>query len=100
MMSLDQRDQPAFCQFLMDGMQFKAPTLEVPDQGQRQGHAVAVELLLNRLPCCHQNNGLGGISSRSLENSIEILSGENLTSGVVGIVLSSNFKSNSSKDIL
>lgn len=48
-------------------------TLKVTDQGQSQGHAIAVELLLDSLPRSNQDNGLGSIASGSLEDGIEIL---------------------------
>ena len=111
MMSLDHRDQPtrpmSLCvlcscfagvpQCLVERGEL---TLEVANQGQGQGHAIAVQSGINTLPRSDEDNGLGCITARSLQYAVYVLALVYLARGIIGIVLSSNFNAHALKNSL
>ena len=75
-------------------------TLEVSNQSQGQRYAIAIQLLLDILPSCDQNNSLSGIATGSLENGVEVLTGILLASRVIGVVLAANLEPDARQDVL
>jgi len=96
-MSLDQRDQPAgACQPKStlrqggrEGRQGEL-ALEVASQGQGQSHAIAIQLTLNASPCSNEDDGLGRVATRCLQDTVYILARVRLACRVIGVVLATD----------
>lgn len=75
-------------------------TFKVTGKSQSERHAVAVELLFNVLPCSNQDNGLSGITTGSLQDSIEVLSRIFMAGRVVSVVLTSDLESDTGQNLV
>ena len=74
------------------------PALEVPGESQQQREAVAVQLILGVLPCCYQDNGLGGVAARCLEECVDVLARVDVAGGVVGEILAADLEAEALDD--
>lgn len=98
--SLDQSDHPAKCSAVVhqrastDGAQ----TLEIARQCQCQRDSVQIQLPVNGPPGGHQHNCLGGVTTRGLNNAIDILSLVYPIGRVIFIVLRSDLEPSGAQD--
>lgn len=77
-----------------------ALTSEVAGKAQGQRHAVLVQLLIDTLPGGHQYNRLGGVSTRGLEDAVDVLARIVVAGRVVRVVLAADLEADALEDAL
>lgn len=75
-------------------------TFEIPGKCQRKSHAHTVLPAVNSLPGTDENNGLGCITPRSLQDTIYVLARVSPSSSAVCVALAANLDTKTLENLL